>query len=44
MSEWFYVRLAYGLTYVVVVGYTLLLYRRSRVAAEAVREMGGEVE
>jgi hypothetical protein len=43
MSEWFYVRLALGLSWVVIAGYTLLLHRR-RVAAElAIREMGGEV-
>jgi hypothetical protein len=42
MSEWFYVRLALGLAWVVVAGYTLHLHRM-RVAAEmAMREMGGE--
>ena len=41
MSEWFYVRLALGLTYVVLAGYLLLLFRR-RVAAEtALRELNG---
>ena len=33
MSEWFYIRLAYGLTWVVFAGYLVLLHRR-RVAAE----------
>jgi hypothetical protein len=42
MSEWFYIRLALGLAWGVVAGYTLYLHRR-RVAAEvALREMGGE--
>lgn len=33
MSEWFYIRLALGLTWAVLAGYALLLHRR-RVAAE----------
>jgi hypothetical protein len=42
MSEWFYIRLALGLTWVVIAGYTFYLHRR-RVAAElAIAEMGGE--
>jgi hypothetical protein len=41
MSEWFYVRLALGLTYVVLAGYLLLLYRRQRAAEAALRELNG---
>jgi hypothetical protein len=41
MSEWFYIRIAYGLTWVVVAGYTLLLLRRGRAAEKALRSMGG---
>jgi hypothetical protein len=42
MSEWFYIRLALGLAWVVIGGYALLLHRR-RVAAElALRGTGGE--
>jgi hypothetical protein len=44
MSEWFYVRLAFGLTYFVIIGYTLLLHSRRVAAEEAVRELGGGVE
>ena len=33
MSEWFYIRLAFGLTWAVLAGYTWLLVRRSRAAA-----------
>ncbi|MEX0907367.1 MAG: CcmD family protein [Gemmatimonadota bacterium] len=34
MSDWFYIGLAFGLTWSVIAGYTLLLHRR-RVRAEA---------
>jgi hypothetical protein len=44
MSEWYYIRLAFGLTYFVIAGYALLLLRRRATAEAAVREMGGEVE
>lgn len=36
MSEWFYIRLAYGLTWAVLLVYALLLHRR-RLRAEASR-------
>jgi hypothetical protein len=42
MSEWFYIRLALGLAWVVIGGYTLLLHRRRAAAELALREMGGE--
>jgi hypothetical protein len=42
MSEWFYIRLALGLTWVVIGGYTLLLHRRRTAAELALREMGGD--
>ena len=41
MSEWFYIRLAYGITWVVLAGYTLLLIRRSRAAEHALRKVRG---
>lgn len=41
MSEWFYIRIAYGVTWVVVAGYTLLLVRRGRAAENALHEQGG---
>jgi CcmD family protein len=41
-EEWFYIRLAYGLTWVVIAGYTLLLYRRSRAAERAIRDLRGD--
>jgi hypothetical protein len=41
MSEWFYIRVAYGLTWVVVAGYALIMYRRAVAAEQAVRELGG---
>ena len=41
MSEWFYVRLALGLTYVVLAGYVLLLNRRRVAAESALREING---
>ena len=44
MSEWFYIRLAYGLTWVVLGGYLLLLHRRRSAAERAIREMGGGAE
>lgn len=45
MSEWFYIRLALGITYAVLGGYMLLLNRRRVAAERAVREIaagGGE--
>jgi CcmD family protein len=41
MSEWFYIRLAYGVTWVVLAGYLLLLIRRSRSAEQALRKVRG---
>lgn len=41
MSEWFYIRLALGITYVVLGGYMLLLNRRRRAAERALREIQG---
>ncbi|MGH7463812.1 MAG: hypothetical protein ACREK1_01475 [Longimicrobiales bacterium] len=41
MSEWFYIRLALGITYVVLGGYMLLLNRRRIAAERAVREIEG---
>jgi hypothetical protein len=41
MSEWFYIRLAFGLTWIVLAGYTFLLLRRSRSAADALRRSAG---
>lgn len=40
MSEWFYIRLAYGLTWVVLGGYIVLLNRRRGAAERALRETG----
>jgi hypothetical protein len=42
MSEWFYINLALGLTWGVLAGYALLLFRRRAVAEETLRDMGGE--
>jgi hypothetical protein len=42
MSEWFYIRLALGLAWGVIAGYTLLLHRRRVAAEDAIREMGGD--
>ncbi|CAN5865331.1 hypothetical protein BH23GEM9_BH23GEM9_10430 [soil metagenome] len=44
MSEWFYVRLALGLAWGVIIGYTLLLNRRRVAAENAVRALEGGVE
>ncbi|HUF50495.1 MAG TPA: heme exporter protein CcmD [Longimicrobiales bacterium] len=41
MSEWFYIRLAFGLTWVVLGGYLLLLHRRRRAAERAIEAMDG---
>ncbi|MGH7448701.1 MAG: hypothetical protein ACRELT_14115 [Longimicrobiales bacterium] len=41
MSEWFYIRLALGITYVVLGGYMLVLNRRRVAAERAVREIEG---
>jgi heme exporter protein D len=37
MSNWFYVGLAYGVTYVGLIGYTIHLIRVRRRAEEALR-------
>ena len=37
MSNWFYVGLAYGVTYVALLGYTISLVRRRARAEEALR-------
>jgi hypothetical protein len=43
MSDWFYISLAVGLTWVVLAAYAFLLLRRSRSAADALRRgSGGE--
>jgi hypothetical protein len=44
MSEWFYIRLAFGLTWVVLAGYMLLLHRRRGAAEQALRDVRGGVE
>ena len=44
MSEWFYIRLAYGVTWVVLAGYLWLLFRRSRSAEQALRRLRGGAE
>lgn len=41
MSEWFYVRLAYGLAWTVLTGYTVLLLRRRAAAVTALRGTDG---
>jgi hypothetical protein len=43
-EQWFYIRLAFGLTWVVIAGYTLLMLRQGRAAEAAVRELGGGEE
>jgi CcmD family protein len=40
MSEWFYIRLALGITWAVLGGYMLLLNRRRVAAERALREIG----
>jgi hypothetical protein len=42
MSEWFYIRLALGLSWVVIAGYTLLPAPQARRSRAGNREMGGE--
>ena len=37
MSNWFYVGLAYGVTYLGLIGYTIHLIRQRRGAEEALR-------
>lgn len=37
MSNWFYVGLAYGVTYVVLIGYTIFLMRTNARARDAMR-------
>jgi hypothetical protein len=44
MSEWFYIRLAFGLSWAVLAGYTFLLVRRGRSAADALRQLRGGAE
>ena len=41
MSEWFYIRLAFGLTWIVLAGYTFLLVRRAWSAEDEVRRVRG---
>jgi hypothetical protein len=41
MSEWFYIRLAFGITWVVLTGYMTLLLRRSRSGEKALRQVRG---
>lgn len=41
MSEWFYVRLAYGVAWTVLAVYTALLLRRRVAAAAALRGTDG---
>ena len=43
MSEWFYVRLALGLTWLVLGGYTVVLVRRRAAAERALRDSTEEV-
>jgi hypothetical protein len=44
MSEWFYIRLAFGLTWATIAVYALLLNQRRLAAERALRETGGGVE
>jgi CcmD family protein len=44
MSEWFYIRIAFGLTWLVIAGYALLLNRRRIAAEQAISELGGGAE
>ena len=44
MSEWFYIRFAFGLTWVVLAGYMFLLYRRRVAAEQAIQDLGGGAE
>ena len=37
MSNWFYVGLAYGVTYLALIGYTITLIRKHTRAATALR-------
>jgi CcmD family protein len=37
MSNWFYVGMAYGVTYLALIGYTVHLIRRRRAAESALR-------
>jgi hypothetical protein len=41
MSEWFYIRMAFGLTWLVIAGYALLMHRRRIAAEQAVSELRG---
>jgi hypothetical protein len=41
MSEWFYIRLALGVTWAVFAGYILLLNRRRAAAERAIRDIEG---
>jgi hypothetical protein len=40
MSEWFYIRLALGITWSALGGYIMLLYRRLRAAERALDGSG----
>lgn len=44
MSEWSYIALAYGITWAVLAGLTLLLNRRRMEAERVVREIEGGKE
>jgi hypothetical protein len=44
MSEWFYIRIAFGLTWAVLAVYICLLVRRRVAAEESLRELGGGIE
>lgn len=44
MSEWFYINLAYGLTWATLAGYALYLARRSAMARAAWRRADSERE
>ena len=38
MSNWFYVGMAYGVTYLGLIGYTIHMIRQRRAAEEALRD------
>lgn len=44
MSNWGYVGLAYGVTYLILIGYTVYLWRRRSSAEEALRAEKHRVE
>jgi hypothetical protein len=41
MSEWFYIRMAFGLTWLVVAGYALAMHRRRVAAERAISQQDG---